>query len=383
MELYRATGGGEGLKEKIGILGAGNGGQTLAGHLALEGHEVTLFQLPVFSDSVQAIRERGTIRLTGALDGEAPVRVTDKVEEAVQEARFVFVVVPAFGQIPMFRQACPYLKDGVTVVFVPGNLASVMALKIMKEEAYSREISFVETDTLPYACRLKSPGESYVWGMKKRVGFASCPMCRRESNREEDLQGLFPFDLVPFSNVLEISLSNMNMVIHSMTMLLNAGRIESGGGNFRFYTDGVTPTVGRMLELLDRERLAVGEAYGFELVSAAEWVKKAYALPGDSLYELLSENPVYARHGTDAPKCLDHRYVTEDVPNLLVPFEDLAQVAGVAVPIASSLITLWSAALGVDFREQGRTLTSMGLKSPTVQGVLHLVGGGGMTLGKR
>ena len=81
----------------------------------------------------------------------------------------------------------------------------------------------------------------------------------------------FPIEVVPAESVLQIALSNMNMVVHCLTLLLNVGRVEATGGAFRFYTDGVTPTIGKLMEILDGERRQVGKAYGLELASAVEW----------------------------------------------------------------------------------------------------------------
>ena len=63
-------------------------------------------------------------------------------------------------------------------------------------------------------------------------------------------------------NILHTGLNNMGAVFHPALTLLNAGRIESTRGDFQFYIDGVTPAVGRVLEVLDRERVTVAFAGG-------------------------------------------------------------------------------------------------------------------------
>jgi opine dehydrogenase len=214
-----------------------------------------------------------------------------------------------------------------------------------------------------------------VWGLKQRLAAAAFPGSRT-GELLEAIAPSFPIEVIPAESVLQIALSNMNMVVHCLTLLLNVGRVEASGGAFRFYTDGVTPTTGKLMESLDAERRQVGKAYGLELASAVEWVKAAYALEGDSLYELLSKNPAYAGHGNDAPKEVRHRYVTEDVPNLLVPLEDLARSAGIEVPVTTSLITLWNLALDEDFRSSGRRLESMGLAKLAPKEVQAVLKGG-------
>ena len=46
---------------RITVMSAGNGGQALAGDLALMGHEVTLYEHPFFESKIKAIRERGNV----------------------------------------------------------------------------------------------------------------------------------------------------------------------------------------------------------------------------------------------------------------------------------------------------------------------------------
>jgi opine dehydrogenase len=53
--------------KKIAILGAGNGGCTFAGHLAIKGFNVALYEDPKFEHNLTGIIERGGIKLTGSI----------------------------------------------------------------------------------------------------------------------------------------------------------------------------------------------------------------------------------------------------------------------------------------------------------------------------
>jgi len=46
---------------------------------------------------------------------------------------------------------------------------------------------------------------------------------------------------------------------------LNAGLIERTQGDFRFYEEGVTPAVGRLIAAIDQERIAIGQRLGIEV----------------------------------------------------------------------------------------------------------------------
>ena len=62
-----------------------------------------------------------------------------------------------------------------------------------------------------------------------------------------------------------------------------------------------------------------------------------------------------------APDSLQHRYYREDFGHGLLPFRELAQIAGVAVPVADALYTLAEAAVGIDYNTGGRTAEAMGI----------------------
>ena len=76
--------------------------------------------------------------------------------------------------------------------------------------------------------------------------------------------------LTAAESVFQTTLQNGNPVIHPAVTLLNAALIERTGGDFRFYEEGVTESVGRLIEGVDRERLAIAAALGVTILSEPE-----------------------------------------------------------------------------------------------------------------
>ena len=68
-------------------------------------------------------------------------------------------------------------------------------------------------------------------------------------------------------SVFQTTLQNGNPVIHPAVTLLNAGLLERTGGDFLFYEEGVTESVGRLIEAVDEERLAIAAALGVTILS--------------------------------------------------------------------------------------------------------------------
>jgi opine dehydrogenase len=346
---------------RVAVLGAGNGGQALSAHLAIKGFDVNLYEDPAFKANLEGIRKTGGVRLQGALEGFGRLElITEDIGEALREVQFIFLPVPSFAQEPLMRKMLPHLHDGQTVVLIPGNFGSLELLQLIRESGRTTGVTLAETNSLPYACRQIEPGLVDVWGVKTSISIAALPAEETESLLSR-LSLVFPIPLSPARSVLEIGLSNPNMIVHCPTILMNTGWIESTGGNFRFYTEGMSPSVCRVMEAMDRERREIGGEYGLDLISVTEWLRVTYGLKGESLHQLLSTSPVYGGHGPDAPKKLNHRYITEDVPFLLVPTISLGKAGGIEAPIIGSIIHLAGTVIDADFSEEGRNLARMGL----------------------
>jgi opine dehydrogenase len=166
--------------------------------------------------------------------------------------------------------------------------------------------------------------------------------------------------LEPADGVWQTTLQNGNPVIHPAVTLLNAALIERTEGGFLFYEEGITDAVGRAIEAVDRERLAIASALGVKVLSEPELgVIQGYM--GEENYTTgYSKAPGF--EGIGAQSQLDHRYLTEDVGYSLVFLTDLARKLGVQTPMMEALITVASAVLDRDFRAEGlRTLATLGL----------------------
>jgi opine dehydrogenase len=74
-----------------------------------------------------------------------------------------------------------------------------------------------------------------------------------------------------------------------------------------------------------------------------------------------------------APDSLQHRYYREDFGHGLLPFIELAAIAGVATPVADALLTLAQALVGTDYRQGGRTAEAMGIAGMSKSELLHFV----------
>ena len=166
-------------------------------------------------------------------------------------------------------------------------------------------------------------------------------------------------------------LNNMGAVFHPALAMLNAGWIEATHGNFEFYVDGVTPSVARVLEVIDRERVTVASALGLRARTGLEWLELAYNATGENLYEAMHNQTGY--YGIKAPPTLNHRYIFEEVPMSLVPIASFGERYGVSVNGIRSIISLGCFLHNTDFWRKGRTVEKLGVKELSIGELTHYV----------
>jgi opine dehydrogenase len=357
------------------VIGAGHGGRAMAAHLALMGFRVTLYNRT--AEHLAAIKARSGIELKsyeGGPHGFAEFAlVTSDMGEALREAEIIMAVLPSSAHADIARQCAPHLHDGQTVVLNPGRTGGALEFaKVLHDRGCTADVTVAEAETLIYLSRSEGPAESRIFRIKDAVPLAALPATRTEMVLEA-LEPAYP-QFIHGVNVLHTGLNNMGAVFHPALTLLNAGRIESTRGEFQFYIDGVTPAVGRVLEVLDRERVTVASALGIRAQTGLEWLKMAYDTTGVDLTEAIHNQPGY--RGIMAPRTLHHRYLIEDVPMSLVPIAALGKRYGVSVRGMESIITLACISHRTEFSRRGRTLDKMGIEGLSVSELTRYVNEG-------
>jgi opine dehydrogenase len=147
---------------------------------------------------------------------------------------------------------------------------------------------------------------------------------------------------------------------------MNVALIERTKGDFDFYHEGVTPAVGRLIEAVDKERIAIGKKLGVEVIPDPELaLMQGYMV--EATYDTgFSTAPGFA--GVKAQPSLNYRYFNEDVGYGLVFLRNLGEQVGVATPVISAVITLVSLLMNRDYvGEARRTMETLGLSKHTAE----------------
>lgn len=353
---------------RFAVIGAGNGGQAMAGHLALMGFYVSLYNRN--ADKVRIINEKGGITLEGVEEGFGRINlITQDMEEAINDADVIMVTVPASAHKEIIRLCLPHLRDGQIIVLNPGRTGGALELlNIIRSEGRKIDIVIAETQTFIYACRALSPGRVKIFSIKNIVSLAAIPSCMT-GRVVKLLSCVFP-QFRPAENVLETGLNNIGAVFHPAPTLLNCGRIESAV-SFEYYLQGITPSVAEVLEHIDAERVKVAGALGVKAVTALEWLKLSYGSTGSNLYEAIQNTSGYK--GITAPTSMDNRYIFEDIPESLVPISAIASTVGVRTPTIDSIIQLACIVHGKNYHSSGRNTRNLGIEGLTISQVKELV----------
>lgn len=347
------------------VIGAGNGGKAMAAHLALMGKNVTLYNR-TFSH-IEVIAKRKGIDLEsypGGPQGFGSIPLaTSEVEEAIADAQIIMVVVPSSGHADIARKIAPYVKDGQIILLNPGRTFGAIEFDmVMRKEGCQADAILAEAETFIYASRADGPAQARIFRIKEAVPIAALP-ANKTTHVLEAIEDVYP-QFIEGQDVLHTGMNNMGAIFHPALTILNAGRIESTHGDFEFYIDGVTPSVGYVLEALDRERVTVASALGIRARTSLEWLELAYNVKGRDLHEAIHNQTGY--YGIKAPSTLMHRYIFEDVPMSLVPIVSLGKQYGISVRGMESMIRLACIIHKTDYYRTGRTVEKLGIKDLSI-----------------
>lgn len=345
----------------IAVLGAGAGGTATAFDCARNGHRVRLFDFPEFAHGVAGVADRGGIRATGTLEGFAEVDYAGHdLDRVLADAELIYVVGPAYSTGPFGSAVAGRLKPGQTVVVTPCSCGGALAFKQAAGlERDDDAVRVAETSTLNYAVRLTGPGEIRVF-LKLRGGNLLAALPGRHTGEILKLIGDVYPGMERARSVMQTSLQNANPVIHPAVTLANAARIDGTGGDFLFYEEGVSDATGRLIEAVDRERIAIGRAMGLEIVPDPVLGTRQGYMQADDYGEAYRTAPGF--RGIRAQPSLDHRYLNEDVGYGLVFMSRLARQVGVPVPTMDAIIHLASVLMDRDYAgEAVRTPHSLGI----------------------
>lgn len=347
---------------KVAILGAGHGGIAMAGDLTLAGHEVRLAATEDHASNLKLLMTFGGIMVEGTTSSGAPpgfarpAMMTTDCVAALKGAEVVMVVVPAFGQEPYMRLLIEHGEKGQIVVFNPGKFGTLAFAGMLKKKGRWGDFLIGETTSFIFAAKTKGLGHVNIKAVKEELPFAALP-ADRTAEALWTLTDLYP-QLSPSMGVLQTSIDAPGLIIHPISTLMNMSRIEQIGPYRNSHYD-ITPSVARIMEGVDHERMEVARLLCRETFSFMDTMKVLYKVKGESAYDVMYQ--VSAHNVQMAPDSMQHRYVSEDIPYGLVTIASIGRCIGVPVARIEAIVNIACMANGVDYWTTGRNAEKLGM----------------------
>jgi opine dehydrogenase len=354
---------------RVAILGAGAIAYGCAAVLCREGHDPVLWSPS--GERAQALARGEPLVATGAVEGSFHPLVASSCEEALHDAAAVLVALPANGHKLVMDAAAPHLRPDQTVMISSHTSFSGLYLaKLLARRGIV--VPIVVWGTTVTAGRQEGDARVNVAVVRAKVDAAVLPVSAAAPALDL-CRTLFGDRFVERPDMLAIALSNLNPQNHMGIALCNFTRMEKGerwGQN-----DNITGAVGRLLEALDAERLAIAAAAEYKVRTIQEHFHLSFHVPPGPVAEMahLIANRGGGGYGPTTP---DTRYVLEDVPYGLVPTVLLGSLAGVDAPLHEAGVRLFSALYGRDLAAENNLLPELGLDAMTLEGLRRVAQAG-------
>lgn len=340
----------------ITVLGAGNTGLAMAAHAVEQGNKVTLWNR--YEDEISHLIESHTIHAVGEVEGSFKLDlVTINMKEALENPDIILITTPSFVHRYFAEEISKYLTTDTFILLCPGRTYGALEfVETFKKFDHEIKPTVAETQTAIYTCRKTSADTVEILSIKSNVLF-SAVNSNENAAIYERVPAYIQTQLAPANSIVETSIGSVGMIMHCAPLLLNTGWTESKNHDYKYYIEGISPSIANMLEKMDAERVAVSKELGHEVDSVRQWLKRVYEVEGDTLYESIQNTDPYST--IKAPHSLENRYITEDIPNGLVPVESTGHYLGLEMKYTGIIIDLASALLERDFRTEGRNLSSI------------------------
>lgn len=341
---------------RVGIAGAGAIAFGNAALLLQNKHEAMLWSPSTLRTS--DLSKGQPLIASGAITGEFRPKVAADAKSLADFANVLLVALPAYGHKSIMDELAPFICEGQTVII--SSHASLGALYLSQLLA-EREISvpIVSWGTTITTGRQPDYTHVQVNTVRSRIDICTIPESLTDSGLST-CQALFGDRFTVREGLLAISLSNLNPQNHMGIALANMTRMERG----ETWGQGlnVTPNVGRLLEALDNERLAIAERLGLNVRTIFEHFHLSFHVPVASISAMNQEMHGLGNGGT-GPATADSRYVTEDVPYGLVFTTKLGQLVGRPATLHKAGVDIFSAMYGRNFLAENMLLDAIDLTS--------------------
>jgi len=164
----------------------------------------------------------------------------------------------------------------------------------------------------------------------------------------------------PCGDALSAALMNAGPIIHPPLIVMNAGPIEHFE-RWDIHKEGTQAAIRGVTDALDAERISVRKSLGYG--SPHFPLAHHYATEGEQWMYGRGSHDRLTDSGDWRERIVfsEHRYMQEDLRLGLSFLVSVAELIGVATPLAKAFLAIGGTMCGEDFMKGGRTLANLGL----------------------
>jgi opine dehydrogenase len=338
----------------VGIAGAGSIAFGAAVFLENAGHRPILWSPS--GEGTKRLAAGENLVAKGAIEGTFQPGIASSAKGLVERADVLMIALPAYGHKSVMDAIAPHVRsDHVVLISSHASFGALYLSRLLAERGIV--VPIVAWGTTVTTGRRPSPVEANVNTVRSKVDICTVPASRSAEGLAV-CRRLFGDRFVEREGLLAIALSNLNPQNHLGIALCNMTRMEHGES----WGQGlnVTPNVGRLLEALDRERLAIAEALGLSVRTIFEHFHLSFHVPVDNISNMNQQMHREGRGGV-GPATADSRYVTEDVPYGLLATVKLGALTDRPAKLHRAGIEIFSALYGRNFFSENQLLGALDL----------------------
>lgn len=360
--------------EALTVLGDDAASLGVAGRLALDGHDVTVWLPPSSREASALLCERPRLRLVEE-GGEAAVTlsaVTNDSFAALAASDLLVTCAPLNAQAVLNDLLLPLVEPRHTLMLLPGGLCTLAHAKWLKDRGRGAAglPTLVESDTAPLIAHMLAPDVVHVTATVTGPGFGVFPACRTVETMPM-LERLFA-GAHAHPHVLSAALGELTPVVRTPALFMNAAAAQRRCAESSVLRGGFTPVVAHLAAAIDAERLAVAEALGIVLPAAAEALHLRGLGPRGDLWSTV--NGSFALTRTPDEMSTVGRPVDDGVV-MLRTWADLADQLCVAARASRALVTLHELATGL-VSSTARSLADLGIGGMNEAALAHFLNTG-------
>lgn len=345
---------------KISILGAGNAGCGVAADLSIKGHDVTLIKTShsVHDENFEYLRKNNgemTIDEFGDIKKSKINKISRSLED-IYDSKLVIFFIQTSYHLDLIKRVSKYISDDQMILFNPGYLSSAYLL-----DHCQKDIIISEAESSFIDGRIIRPGYFKVSFRNIRNPVGIYP--KRRINEAKTMLDQLDERITYLDCILEASLNNPNLIVHTVGSIMSIPRIENSKGDFHMYHEVYKEDnkyTWNIVEKLDQEKKNILEKLNLKQISYLDACKYRNSINQDVNSKDVFINYAQSDDAVSGPSNVNSRFIYEDVPQGLVLLESLGEYLNVETPVTSSLIEISSAALGENLRTIGRTLEKLG-----------------------